>query len=100
MYYIHIHTGLRIDSQQYSKLSYDDKFLFLPENTSSNRDIVDTIVDVGVGIVIGSAINSFFDDSSSSSSNYDSSSSSDSSGFDGGFGGGIIVEVDQMENGK
>lgn len=86
--YRHIRTGQLITSVNYRNLSYSEQRNYQPDGTSSNRDIVDTIVDVGVGMAIESVLGSIFDDDSSSSSNYDSSSSNDSSRFDDGFGGG------------
>jgi len=88
--YIHKKTGVKITDHQYlyDLDSYEQmdyiRSVESESKTSSNRDIVDTIVDVGLGI----AISSLFDNDSSSSSSSDFGSSNDLSGFDGGFGGG------------
>jgi len=76
--YIHKRNNTRITDSQYNSLSYMDKEHYRKDYSSSD-DIVNTVVNIGIGLAIGS----IFDSDSSSSS----SSSNDSSSFDG-FGGG------------
>ena len=82
--YIHKTNYSEISDSTYYQLDYNEKQNYRKkEESSSSNDIIDTVVDIGIGL----AISSIFDDSSSSSS-LDYSSNDSSSGFDGGFGGG------------
>jgi len=73
--YIHKRHRTRISDSQYNILPYFEKDEYYREESSS-EDIVDTIVDVGIGMAIGYGISEIFGNDSSSS---DSSSSNDSS---------------------
>lgn len=71
--------GQVIDSYEYSSLDVYDRYKF-QEIIEEERDIVDDIVDIGLGV----AISSLF----SSSSTPDNSSSSSNNSSDWDFGGG------------
>jgi uncharacterized membrane protein YgcG len=82
MSYIHKRTGIKISANQYQSLRSWDKSDYELVN---DHDIVDTIVDVGIGMALGDML---FGDSNNSSSDNPSSDSS-FEGFGGGeFGGG------------
>lgn len=88
MTYKHIETDEIISGSEYNSLPpYKQKDYFpVKEEEYKDNDIVDDIIDIGIGVGLASLFNSDNDSSSS-----DSSSSSDDSGFggfDGGDGGG------------